>query len=235
MNASRIDLTPFGFTGTESAVYGALLELRAAPGATGYAVAQVAHLARANVYAALEGLVARRAAVAVPGKPLRYRAADPASLVATLAAEQAGALDRLERALRSAPSGPTTTVHEAAGERAAANVIMRLVARAEREVLGTVAATLWRATLPAWRRAAARAQVRVWSAGAVAADGDLLAGAVPATAPTALVIDGAIAVVASHDAGETTALWSQHPVFVTVALHASGVASGIAAGLAKST
>ncbi len=38
MPPAQVDLTPFGFTGTESAVYGALL--RSGP-ATGYAVAEI--------------------------------------------------------------------------------------------------------------------------------------------------------------------------------------------------
>ena len=50
----RIDLTPFGFTPTESLVYEVLLT--GGPG-TGYAVARGAGLARANAYSALEALV----------------------------------------------------------------------------------------------------------------------------------------------------------------------------------
>ncbi|MBK8005037.1 MAG: hypothetical protein IPK12_14215 [Gemmatimonadetes bacterium] len=50
-----VDLTPFGFTPTESRVYGVLLS--GGPG-TGYAIARNAELARANTYSALEGLVA---------------------------------------------------------------------------------------------------------------------------------------------------------------------------------
>ena len=57
-----VDLTPFGFTPTESAVYAVLLTQ--GPG-TGYAIARSAGLARANAYAALEGLVAKGAAVDV--------------------------------------------------------------------------------------------------------------------------------------------------------------------------
>ena len=47
---ARIDLTPFGFTPTESLVYEVLLT--GGPG-TGYAVARAAGLARANAYSAL--------------------------------------------------------------------------------------------------------------------------------------------------------------------------------------
>ncbi|HXV89743.1 MAG TPA: helix-turn-helix domain-containing protein, partial [Gemmatimonadales bacterium] len=84
MPPAQVDLTPFGFTGTESAVYGALL--RSGP-ATGYAVAQAVGLARANVYAALSGLVARQAAALLAGRPARYRPVDPQTLVTQLAAQ----------------------------------------------------------------------------------------------------------------------------------------------------
>jgi sugar-specific transcriptional regulator TrmB len=50
----RIDLVPFGFTPTESLIYEVLLT--EGPG-TGYTIARAAGLARATVYAALEGLV----------------------------------------------------------------------------------------------------------------------------------------------------------------------------------
>src|SRR5260370_106548 len=93
------DLTPFGFTATESLVYGALLRLGPS---TGYGVAHATRVARANTYHALEGLVGRAAAVRVAGRPARYRAADPRALLAQLAAEQGDALDRLSRALREA-------------------------------------------------------------------------------------------------------------------------------------
>ncbi|MCH8838950.1 MAG: hypothetical protein IIA60_14340 [Candidatus Marinimicrobia bacterium] len=57
---TAVDLTPFGFTPTESQVYQVLLEH--GPG-TGYAIARAANLARANAYSALAGLVAKGAAV----------------------------------------------------------------------------------------------------------------------------------------------------------------------------
>src|SRR5712691_10746938 len=89
---SELDLTPFGFTATES---------------LGYAVAHATRVARANTYGALEGLVSRTAALRLPGRPARYRATDPAALIAQLAAEQGEALDRLSRSLRDADrAGP---------------------------------------------------------------------------------------------------------------------------------
>src|SRR5216117_1949180 len=101
---SELDLTPFGFTATESLAYAALLRLGPS---TGYAVAHATRVARANTYGALEGLVTRTAALRLPGRPARYRATDPAALIAQLAAEQGEALDRLSRSLRDADrAGP---------------------------------------------------------------------------------------------------------------------------------
>ncbi|HKP28450.1 MAG TPA: helix-turn-helix domain-containing protein, partial [Gemmatimonadales bacterium] len=69
-----LDLTPFDFTPTESHVYEVLITR--GPG-TGYAIARAAGLARANAYSALEGLVAKGAARAEPGRPRRYRPEAP--------------------------------------------------------------------------------------------------------------------------------------------------------------
>ena len=71
---SRLDLTPFGFTPTESLVYEVLLT--GGPG-TGYSIARSAGLARANAYSALEGLVSKGAAPAPAGRPPRRRGPPP--------------------------------------------------------------------------------------------------------------------------------------------------------------
>src|SRR5256885_16946816 len=102
---SEIDLTPFGFTATESQAYAALLRLGPS---TGYAIAHATRVARANTYGALEGLVRRTAALRLARRPARYRATDPTALIAQPAAQQGAALDRLTRALRdgTGPSSP---------------------------------------------------------------------------------------------------------------------------------
>src|SRR6184192_4708138 len=123
---SELDLTPFRFTATESLAYAALLRLGPS---TGYAVAHATRVARANTYGGLEGLVSRTAALRLPGRPARYRATDPAALIAQLAAAQGEALDRLSRSLRDADrAGPE--IRTVTGERAVANLIMQVVARA---------------------------------------------------------------------------------------------------------
>jgi sugar-specific transcriptional regulator TrmB len=216
MPPAQVDLTPFGFTGTESAVYGALL--RSGP-ATGYAVAQAVGLARANVYAALSGLVARQAAALLAGRPARYRPVDPQTLVTQLAAQQAGALERLERSLRETSAAPAEVVHEVAGARPLANVVLQLVARAERSVEGVIDGELFRATGPAWRRAAGRATLAVRSA-AVDEGGGVLTGPAPADSGTLLVVDGVLAVVGSGTGDAARGIWGDHPLMVSLARRA---------------
>lgn len=210
-----IDLTPFGFTATESLVYGALLRLGPC---TGYAVAHATRLARANAYGALAGLVDRRAAIRLPGRPARYRPADPHALLAQLAAQQGEALDRLARTLQDAAHAGEPETRIVAGARALANLILQLVARAGHKVEGVIAPDLLRPTLPAWRHAASRAQVRLRVAGDAPADaGALIAGAVAADSPTILVIDDAQTVAATGTGDAVSGVWSSHPVVSVVA------------------
>src|SRR5678815_5993959 len=78
---SRLDLTPFGFTPTESLIYEVMLT--EGPG-TGYGIARSAGLARANAYSALEGLVTKGAARVEGGRPKRYRPEPPSALLLSL-------------------------------------------------------------------------------------------------------------------------------------------------------
>jgi sugar-specific transcriptional regulator TrmB len=210
-----IDLTPFGFTPTESRVYGALVRLGPA---TGYAVAHATRIATPNAYAALAGLAHRAAAVRVPGRPLRYRAADPRALIAQLATEQGQALDRLSLALRDATAPPEPELRSVSGARALANVIMQLVARAEHRVEGVLAAELLRPSLPAWRRARERATLELRVAGEVPPEAEALAaGSVPAETPTILLIDDGHTLAASGTGETAAAIWSSHPAIAALA------------------
>ena len=91
-----IDLTPFGFTPTESRIYQVLLE--GGPG-TGYSIAQAAGLARANTYSALEGLVSKGAALVEGDRPKRYRPESPSALMARITNRHGHELERLNAAL----------------------------------------------------------------------------------------------------------------------------------------
>jgi sugar-specific transcriptional regulator TrmB len=103
-----LDLTPFGFTPTESHVYEVLVTK--GPG-TGYAVARSAGLARANAYSALEGLVSKGAARVDEGRPKRFRPEPPSVLLGRIVDRQGQAIDALSEALStiSLPATPTLT------------------------------------------------------------------------------------------------------------------------------
>ena len=216
-----IDLTPFGFTQTESLVYATLLRLGPS---TGYAVARGTRLARANAYGALEGLVTRGAATRTPRsvRPARYRPIDPQALLAQLAALQGEALDRLGRELKglARPGDPVT--REVGGSRAVANLVMQLVARAERRVEGVVALELWRPTLPAWRRAAERADMSVRVRGALPPDAPswLRPTADDAPGATMLVVDESQLIVTSGEGEAIAGLWTSHALIVMLARRA---------------
>ena len=102
-----LDLTPFGFTPTESHVYEILVTK--GPG-TGYAVARSAGLARANTYSALEGLVRKGAARVDEGRPERYRPEPPSTLLGRIVDRQ-GQPSRHSPSDRpiSLPASPTLT------------------------------------------------------------------------------------------------------------------------------
>lgn len=218
-----LDLTPFGFTPTESLVYATLLRLGPS---TGYAVARGTRLARANAYSALEGLVTRGAATRTPPsvRPARYRPIDPQALLAQLAALQGEALDRLGKDLKglARPGDPVT--REVAGSRSVANLVMQLVARAQRRVEGIVALELWRPTLPAWRRAGERADMSVRTRGELPPDAPswLTAAASDAPTPSAtvLVIDESQLIVTSGEGEVIAGLWTSHPLIVMLARRA---------------
>ncbi len=219
------DLTPFGFTATESRVYAALLQLGPA---TGYAVARAVRLARANAYGALDGLVTRGAASRAPGRPARYRPTDPQGLLARLAAQQGEALERLSRALQDAsrPGEPETRAVE--GSRALANLIMQVVARAEHRVAGVVAADLLRLTLPAWRRAAERASLELRVAGEVPPEAVAFSfDTVPETQPTLLLIDDRQTIAVAGAVAERSGIWSSHPAVAAMARAALGAGTVI--------
>jgi sugar-specific transcriptional regulator TrmB len=218
-----IDLTPFGFTPTESLVYTTLLRIGPT---TGYGVALASRLARANAYAALEGLVTRGAATRAspPTRPVRYRPTDPQALLAQLATLQGEALDRLSRALRDASHPGEPATKEVAGARAVANLILQLVARAGR-VDGVLSAELWRPTLPAWRHASREggAKVDLRIAGDIPAGAESIAqGSVPADAPTTLLFDDAQVVVTAGTGDAVAGVWSSHPLIVVLARRALG-------------
>lgn len=195
-------------------MYSTLLELGPS---TGYAVASVSGYARANAYAALEGLLRRGAAQRASGRPARYRATDPQSLLVQLASEHGERLERLARAVADLhhPVEPITRLVE--GSRAVANVVQQLVARATDTVRGVIAAELWAPTLPAWRHASRRAKLDVRIAGEAVDPEGLSQGRAAPDHPTMLLVDRDYTLVATSSDGTIHGLWSGHPLIALLA------------------
>jgi HTH-type transcriptional regulator, sugar sensing transcriptional regulator len=216
---NRLDLTPFGFTPTESLVYGTLLT--GGPG-TGYAIARAAGLARANAYSALEGLVSKGAARSEGGRPKRYRPESPTALLARISNDHGVALERLTTDLEtvSLPSSPTLV--EVATARAALQLIGHDVARAAQSVALLAPAEAFPLLTPSLRRPAAAglslellaigpAELPFAEVRQVAAE-----HAWPGT-PLLAIVDGRSAVVAARSGSDVQGHWSTAPTFVASA------------------
>jgi len=216
---ARLDLTPFGYTPTESLVYEVLLT--GGPG-TGYAIARTAGLARANTYSALEGLVAKGAARSDGGRPRRFRPEDTTALIARIANQHGQALDKLSADLEglAAPSAPT--VVEIDSPRAALQLISHDVARAVTSVSLLAPPEAYPLLAPALRRTAAAGvalnllstapvELDFTAVGPVATD-----DAWPGT-PLICVVDERSAVVAYRQGSEVHGHWSTAPALVAAA------------------
>lgn len=212
-----IDLTPFGFTPTESLVYHVLLT--EGPG-TGYAIARTAGLARANAYSALEGLVTKGAARVDGGRPKRYRPESPAALVARISNDHGQALERLSRELETASVPETETLVELVSSRALLQLITHDVARASRSVGLLAPPDAYPLLAPALRRPfAAGVPLQLAATGPVdlgfAPVEDLgpAAHAWPGM-PVILVVDDRSAILAARNGSDVRGHWSTAPAFV---------------------
>jgi sugar-specific transcriptional regulator TrmB len=214
-----IDLTPFGFTPTESLVYRVLLT--GGPG-TGYAIARAAGLARANAYSALEGLVTKGAARADGGRPKRDRAEAPAGLIARISNTHGLALDRLSSELQQISVPNTPTLVEIESSRAVLQLITHDVARASRSVSLLAPPDAFPLLAPALRRpVSAGVPVSLWSTSPV----DL--GFIPVKIvaadhswpgmPIITVVDDQTAIVGSRSGSGVQGHWSSAPAFVAAA------------------
>jgi sugar-specific transcriptional regulator TrmB len=216
---SRIDLTHFGFTPTESLVYEVLLT--SGPG-TGYAIARSAGLARANAYSALEGLVAKGAARVEGGRPRQYRPEAPAGLIARIAHNHGLALDRLSTDLETIAVPSTPTVVEIESGRAVLQLITHDVARATRSVGLLAPPDAFPLLAPALRRpVSAGLPVSLWSTGPVDlgfASVELVSGnhGWPGM-PIIAVVDDRSAIVGFRQGNVVRGHWSTAPAFVAAA------------------
>ncbi len=215
-----VDLTPFGFTPTESLVYEVLLT--SGPG-TGYAIARSAGLARANAYSALEGLVSKGAARVESGRPRRYRPEAPATLIARISTDHGQALDQLTRELETILVPGTQTLVEVESGRAVLQLLTHEIARATRSVALLAPADAYPLLAPALRRPySAGLPVSLCATGPV----DLGFAAVEVVSdrdqgwpgmPIIAVVDDASGLVAARQGDDIRGHWSTAPSFVAAA------------------
>jgi predicted transcriptional regulator len=217
---AKIDLTPFGFTPTESLVYEVLVT--GGPG-TGYAIARSAGLARANAYSALEGLVSKGAARVDPGRPRRYRPEPPQALVARISSNHGEALERLNRELEGMSVPGTQTLVELESARAVLQLLSHDVARAGVSLALLAPPDAYPLLAPALRRPfAAGVPLTLCSTGPVElgfAPVEIvgLDGAGWPGMPIILVVDDRVALIAARRDAEVRGHWSSAPAFVAAA------------------
>jgi len=221
-----LDLTPFGFTPTESNAYGALLELGPS---SGYAVARALSIARANAYQALDGLVAKGAAVLLSEEsPRRFRAVQPRTVFAGILATESRKLDQLEEQMLAQPQTGATSRLEIRGERALIDLAVRAIVRSDGDVLCVAQAGRLEGLAPALRaRAAAGKATQVWAWGTVGEDFPVPVVPLPADRPAAggggdmmlLIADGALAAAFDSD---PEGVWSDAALHVAVVTAAIG-------------
>ncbi len=215
----ELDLTPFGFTPTESRVYQVLLG--DGPG-TGYAIARSAGLARANAYSALEGLVSKGAARAEDGQPKRFRAEPPAGVLARIANTQGEALERLSKALDGFGVPPTPSVVELTSPKGLLQLLTHEIGRCRRSVRLIAPAEAFPILAPALRRAAS-AELEVVLAAQVPVQLPFArVEAIPSGyewpgLPIVAVLDEISAVIGSRGPTDVLGHWSSAPSFVAAA------------------
>jgi len=215
----RLDLTPFGFTPTESLVYEVLL--KTGPG-TGYAVARAANLARANAYSALEGLVAKGAARVGEERPKRYRPESPATLVAKISNQQGTALEELTAGLSEITSPSSPTLVEIVSVRSVLRLLTHDIGRATVTVQLVAPSDAYPLLAPALRRTST-ADVRLTLCSTEPVD--LAFAPVEQISddpswpgsPLVAVIDDRSAVIAARQGAAVFGHWSTAPTFVAAA------------------
>ena len=226
-----IDLTPFGFTPTENIAYGALLDLGPS---SGYALAKELSIARANAYQALNGLVAKGAAVTTTDQPRRFRAERPDAILARVIGVEAQKLDALETQMGAAGPQDGSAVVEVHGKRAILDIALRTLAREPDAITCISAPDLLVALAPAWRRRALDSRPSsVWLIGddpgnlPVPTQGgiDPTKSVELFSGPVFLLLAGDVAVIARDDGDDMAGYWTSDMTIV-------GAARGLAAHLA---
>jgi sugar-specific transcriptional regulator TrmB len=225
----RLDLTPFGFTPTESLVYEVLLT--GGPG-TGNSIARSAGLARANAYSALEGLVSKGAARADAGRPRRFRPESPTALIARITNDHSLAVERLGGDLESLSVPSSPTLLEIDSPRAALQLLGHEIARAQQSLTLLAPGDAYPVLGPSLRRPlGAGVPVRLFSMDQVElgfADVEVLPdrGLAWPGAPLVAIVDDRSALIAARSGAEVTGHWSTSPVFVATARAVLGAFGG---------
>lgn len=226
---ARLDLTPFGFTPTESLIYEVLLT--GGPG-TGYSIARSAGLARANAYSALEGLVSKGAARADSGRPRRFRPESPTALIARITNDHSLAVERLGGDLESLTVPSSPTLLEIDSPRAALQLLGHEIARAQQSLTLLAPGDAYPVLGPSLRRPlGAGVPVRLFSMDPVElgfASVEVLAdrGLAWPGAPLVAVVDERSALIAARSGAEVSGHWSTSPVFVATARVVLGAFGG---------
>jgi len=215
------DLTPFGFTPTETSVYFALLGRGPS---SGYAVARELSMARANAYQALRGLVAKGAASLLGDSPQKFRAVRPEALYAQIVDAQTRKLDTLEADLASVPQIGADPVVRVSGRRAVTELMTRVAARESGPVTLLAPVGVLSTLVPVLRKRAADASATgIWVVGPGGQLPVPITDAVPTArlreffpGDVALMVTDSSALIARLDGAEVEALWSGEPAFVGV-------------------
>jgi sugar-specific transcriptional regulator TrmB len=220
---THLDLTPFGFTPTESSAYRALIQRGPS---SGYGIAQTLGVARANAYQALDGLVAKGAAVVAGEEPKLYRAVDPQALLAEASRRQAALLAGLERQLAALGGEGEPSTLRFSGERELLALMLRTAAVHAGPVRVVGPTDVLANAVPVWRkRAADGAPTELWPIGPAPSDFPVnlesplnrqeVAHYFGGTPTILLTSDAAIL---ARDAGSgPTGLWSSEPIHLGLA------------------
>jgi sugar-specific transcriptional regulator TrmB len=196
--------------------------LKSGPG-TGYAIARTAGLARANAYAALEGLVHKGVARAEEGRPKRYRPEPPDALLVRILDRQGLALDEVARSLDELGAPPTPTLVEISSARGALQIASREAARARERVILHAPPDAYPPLVPALRKAAGGGvSLSLSSTDAVELPfaSVLVAPGGPGwpAQPFLMVVDDRSALLATRDHDRVTGHWGQAATLVAATM-----------------
>lgn len=222
-------LRAFGFTQTHSRVYAALVRLGPS---TGYAVARLAGIARANAYDALDVLVTRGFATAATGRPVRFTAASPETVLEIVSHEFNEHVAELSSDLGVSVLDSELTqasprlLRQLRGGDAVFGAFQLALESAEREALAVVGPWSLEVFESLARGRERQLGIRIVSLGSPAPDGAVVRSVSESELrgywgglPLALVVDRSRALCAVERAGEWVGVDAAHPGLVPFVRH----------------